>query len=62
MKVQHHIHHWINEGSLDAYEAERHPITEQVIDTYSKVALAKLYDRKHAITAADMLNDRVLAA
>ena len=30
------------------------------IDTYSKVAFAKLYDRKHAITAADMLNDRVL--
>ncbi|MBK6868007.1 MAG: IS481 family transposase [Burkholderiales bacterium] len=30
------------------------------IDTYSKVALAKLYDRKSAITAADMLNDRVL--
>jgi hypothetical protein len=30
------------------------------IDTYSKVALIKLYDRKHAITAADMLNDRVL--
>ena len=30
------------------------------IDTYSKFALAKLYDRKHAITAADMLNDRVL--
>jgi transposase InsO family protein len=30
------------------------------IDTYSKVAIVKLYDRKHAITAADMLNDRVL--
>jgi transposase InsO family protein len=30
------------------------------IDTYCKVALLKLYDRKHAITAADMLNDRVL--
>src|SRR5437667_2591879 len=30
------------------------------IDTYSKVTLVKLYDRKHAITAADMLNDRVL--
>ena len=30
------------------------------IDTYSKVAFAKLYDRKHAITAADALNDRVL--
>ena len=30
------------------------------IDTYSKVAMVKLYDRKHAITAADMINDRVL--
>lgn len=30
------------------------------IDTYTKVAFAKLYTQKHAITAADMLNDRVL--
>lgn len=30
------------------------------IDTYTKVALVKLYDRKNAITAADMLNDQVL--
>jgi transposase InsO family protein len=30
------------------------------IDTYSKVAFAKLYDRKTALTAADLLNDRVL--
>jgi transposase InsO family protein len=30
------------------------------IDTYSKVALAKLYDRKTALTAADLLNDRVV--
>ena len=30
------------------------------IDTYCKTALVKLYDRKHAITAADMINDRVL--
>lgn len=30
------------------------------VDTYSKVAVVKLYDRKHAITAADALNDRVL--
>lgn len=30
------------------------------IDTYCKVAFVKLYDHKHAITAADMLNDRVL--
>ncbi len=30
------------------------------IDTYCKVAMVKLYDRKHAIAAADMVNDRVL--
>ena len=30
------------------------------IDTYSKVAAAKLYDRKTPLTAADLLNDRVL--
>lgn len=28
------------------------------IDTYSRVAFAKVYDRKNAITAADILNDR----
>ena len=30
------------------------------IDTSSKVALAKLYDRKTPLTAADLLNDRVV--
>ena len=30
------------------------------IDTYSKVGFAKLYDRKTPVTAADLLNDRVL--
>lgn len=30
------------------------------VDTYSRVALAKLYLEKTAITAADMLNDRVI--
>ena len=30
------------------------------IDTYSKVAHVKLYDRKNALVAADLLNDRVL--
>ena len=29
-------------------------------DTYSKIAMAKLYTSKTAITAADLLNDRVL--
>src|SRR5262245_2436402 len=30
------------------------------IDTYAKVGFAKLYDRKTPLTAADLLNDRVL--
>ena len=30
------------------------------IDTYSRVACCKLYDRKNALVAADILNDRVL--
>ena len=30
------------------------------IDTYCKVTFVKLYDRKNAIVAADLLNDRVL--
>lgn len=30
------------------------------VDTYSKVAFAKLYERKTPITAADLLNDRVV--
>lgn len=30
------------------------------IDTYTRVAFAKLYESKHAITSAEILNDRVL--
>ncbi len=33
---------------------------QTVIDTYSKVAFAKVYDQKTPISAADLLNDRVL--
>jgi len=33
---------------------------QSFIDTYAKVAFAKLYDRKTALTAADLLNDRVV--
>ncbi len=33
---------------------------QTAIDTYSKVAFAKLYDRKNALVAADMLNDVVV--
>ena len=33
---------------------------QTVIDTYSRAAFAKLYTSKHAITSADILNDRVI--
>ena len=33
---------------------------QTVIDTNSQVAFAKLYDRKNALVAADMLHDRVI--
>src|SRR5689334_8849499 len=33
---------------------------QTVIDTYAEVVSAKLYDRKTPITAADLLNDRVV--
>ena len=33
---------------------------QTVIDTYSKVGFAKLYETKTPLTAADLLNDRVL--
>ena len=33
---------------------------QTVIDTYAKVAFAKLYDRKNPVTAAEILNDRVV--
>jgi len=33
---------------------------QTAIDTYAKVAFAKLYDAKTPITAADLLNDRVI--
>lgn len=37
-----------------------HIYQQTFIDTYSKVALTKLYDRKNALVAADMLNDQVV--
>jgi len=33
---------------------------QTVIDTYARAAFAKLYTSKHAITSADVLNDRVI--
>lgn len=55
-------------GSLDvAGHPLRWPIKgvgriyqQNFIDTYSRVATAKVYTQKIAITAADLLNDRVV--
>lgn len=33
---------------------------QMFIDTYSKVAICKLYERKTPLCAADLLNDRVV--
>ncbi len=49
----------LTEAQIVALEVGR--IYQQTfIDTYAKVAFAKLYDRKTPITAAEILNDRVL--
>ena len=54
-----------NLGSQDAYYVGNikrvGPIYQQTFnDTYSRVAFVKVYETKHAITSADILNDRVL--
>lgn len=52
-------------GAQDTYyvgniKGVGHIYQQTFIDTYSKVAFAKLYDRKNALIAADMLNDQVV--
>lgn len=37
-----------------------HIYQQTFIDTYSKIAFTKLYDRKNALVAADILNDQVV--
>ena len=52
-------------GSQDTFyvgtlKGVRRIYQQTLVDTYSKVAFAKLYTTKTPITAADLLNDRVL--
>ncbi|RYU96935.1 helix-turn-helix domain-containing protein, partial [Emticicia agri] len=52
-------------GAQDTYyvgniKGVGHIYQQTFIDTYSKVAFVKLYDRKIALVAADMLNDKVI--
>ncbi|RYU91012.1 IS481 family transposase, partial [Emticicia agri] len=52
-------------GAQDTYyvgniKGVGHIYQQTFIDTYSKVAFVKLYDRKNALVAADMLNDKVI--
>ena len=58
-------HHPCYLGSQDTYyvgtvKGIGRIYAQTFIDTYCKVAFVKLYDRKNAIVAADLLNDRVL--
>ena len=45
---------------LTPYFARDVSLQQTFVDTYSKVGFAKLYDRKTPLTAADLLNDRVI--
>lgn len=52
-------------GSQDTYyvghiKGVGHIYQQTFIDTYSKVGFAKLYDRKNALVAAELLNDKVI--
>lgn len=52
-------------GAQDTYyvghiKGVGHIYQQTFIDTYAKIGFAKLYDRKNALVAADILNDRVL--
>lgn len=52
-------------GAQDTYyvgniKGVGHIYQQTYIDTYAKVAKCKLYDRKNALVAADMLNDKVI--
>jgi hypothetical protein len=52
-------------GSQDTYYVGKikdigHIYSQVFIDTYSRVVIAKLYTEKTSITAADLLNDRVV--
>lgn len=45
---------------VDNIKGVGHIYQQTFINTYSKVVFAKLYDRKNALIAADMLNDQVV--
>jgi len=52
-------------GAQDTYyvgniKGVGHIYQQTFIDTYAKVAFCKLYDRKNALVAADILNDKVI--
>jgi hypothetical protein len=52
-------------GAQDTYyvgniKGVGHIYQQTYIDTYAKIAFVKVYDRKNALVAADLLNDRVV--
>ena len=45
---------------IDTYAIGQRPIPRRDVDEVDRVGMAKLYDRKTPLTAADLLNDRVI--
>ena len=45
---------------IDTYAIGQGPIPRRDVDEVDRVGMAKLYDRKTPLTAADLLNDRVI--
>ena len=56
------MRHRTGDGSNLDFGSDRvgHVYQQTFVDTYAKVACAKLYDRKMPLTAADLSNDRVI--
>ena len=45
---------------IDTYAIGQRPIPRRDVDEVDRVGMAKLYDRKTPLTAAELLNDRVI--
>ena len=60
--IRHHVRRAVRSSVMTQPAPHTRFLTvpQTFIDTYAKVAFAKLYDRKTPITAADLLNDRVV--
>src|SRR3954454_14496746 len=60
--IRHYVRRKVRHGMMvnPAPHTKFLTVPQTFIDTYAKIAFAKLYDRKTPLTAADLLNDRVV--